>query len=290
MESLREFSASHNAYNVVYELYRQTRLLDLLKEEGTAEAHARYDNLQEFLSLARTFCEQSDDDSLKTFLQNIALINELEDADHEDNKVSLMTIHAAKGLEFPIVFITGLEERLFPLSPDEPADLEEERRLFYVAITRAQEKLFISYAKSRHRFGNLLPSVESRFIDELNGQLVVTEAGRLLSEMRAIENERKRIQRDEYCQDDAGGTSLEFEESSKRSSFSKRKPPNLAAQDAEPHTPTLSVGMKVQHKIFGTGKVIALQGSGSDAKVKVFFRTAGEKTLVVRYANLTILD
>jgi len=290
IESLRDFATSHSAYDVVYELYRQTRLLELLKEEGTAEAHARYDNLQEFLSMARIFCEQSDDDSLKTFLQNIALINEFEDKDHSDNKVSLMTIHAAKGLEFPIVFITGLEERLFPLSPDEPADLEEERRLFYVAITRAQEKLFISYAKSRHRFGNLLPSVKSRFIDELDGRLVVTEAGRLLSDMRAIENERKRIQRDEYCQDDVSGHSEELEEFSERPSFSKRKLPSLAAQDAEPHTPTLAVGMKVQHKIFGTGKVIALQGSGSDAKVKVFFRTAGEKTLVVRYANLTILD
>jgi DNA helicase-2/ATP-dependent DNA helicase PcrA len=290
IESLRDFAASHSAYDVVYELYRQTRLLDLLKEEGTAEAHARYDNLQEFLSLARTFCEQGDDDSLRAFLQNIALINELEDKDHGDNKVSLMTIHAAKGLEFPIVFITGLEERLFPLSPDEQADLEEERRLFYVAITRAQEKLFISYAKSRHRFGNLLPSVKSRFIDELDGRLVVTEAGKLLSDMRAIENERKRIQRDEYCQDDVSSNSVEFEELSERSSLSKRKLPKLVAQDEEPHTPMLAVGMKVQHKIFGTGKVIALQGSGSDAKVKVFFRTAGEKTLVVRYANLTILD
>ncbi|MCS7014380.1 MAG: UvrD-helicase domain-containing protein [Chloroherpetonaceae bacterium] len=283
IESLRETAAAQNAFETVSELYQKTRLLELLKEEGTAEANTRYDNLQEFLSLARIFSEQSEDNSLRAFLQNIALVSELEEKDDSDNKVSLMTIHMAKGLEFPIVFITGLEEKLFPLSSDELRDLEEERRLFYVAITRAQQKLYISYAKSRYRFGAPQPSLKSRFIDELDGDLVQTEGGHLLSELRAAEKERTRIQRDEYSQLDESdfAAPAPFRPKSEKSKLSS---PSVSSM------PQLSVGMKVQHKMFGVGKVIALQGSGEDAKVKVFFRTAGEKTLVVKFANLTVLN
>ncbi len=286
IESLKDIAENSDAYETVRALYEKTRLLELLKEEGTAEANARYDNLQEFLSLARTFSEQNDDNSLKTFLQNIALINELEDKDKGDNKVSLMTIHAAKGLEFPVVFVTGLEERLFPHSPDEPKDLEEERRLFYVAITRAKEKLYVSYAKSRYRSGAPKPAIKSRFIDELDGELVQTEGNKRLSEVRAHERERQRIQRDEYSQLERYN---DFQESRNWERQTKT-PVKPTVQAVDPSAPKLAVGMRVQHKIFGTGKIIALQGSGEEAKAKVFFRTAGEKTLIIKFANLTVLD
>lgn len=285
IESLKDIAENSDAYETVRALYEKTRLLERLKEEGPAETNARYDNLQEFLSLARTFSEQNDDNSLKTFLQNIALINELEDKDKDDNKVSLMTIHAAKGLEFPVVFVTGLEERLFPLSPDEPKNLEEERRLFYVAITRAKEKLYVSYAKSRYRSGASQPAIKSRFIDELDGELVQTEANKRLSEVRAHERERERIQCDQYSQLERCD---DFQESRNWQRQTKT-PVKPTVQAVDPSVPKLAVGMKVQHNKFGTGKIIALQGSGEEAKAKVFFRTAGE-TLIIKVANLTVLD
>ncbi len=283
IESMQETAKKYSAYQVVAELYEKTRLLELLKQENTSEANARYDNLQEFLSLAKSFSDQNEgDDSLKTFLENVALVNETEDKDESDNKVSLMTIHSAKGLEFPVVFVSGLEEKLFPLNPDDAKDLEEERRLFYVAVTRARQKLHITYAKSRYRFGNLQPTLKSRFIDELDGDVVQTESGQFLRDLRAAEKEKKRIVRDDYSQETYEDFS-DFSDNWKRPERKSASP----KPSTSPTSPALSIGMKVQHKIFGSGKVIALQGAGDDAKVRVFFKTAGEKTLVVKYANLT---
>jgi DNA helicase-2/ATP-dependent DNA helicase PcrA len=270
---------------VVAELYRQTKLLDLLKEENTADAKTRYDNLQEFLSFARRFSDENpDDNSLNAFVQNIALVSETEDKNGDTNKVSMMTIHAAKGLEFPVVFITGLEEKLFPLNPEDRKELEEERRLFYVALTRAEKKLYISYAKNRYRFGNLQATLKSRFIDELDGALVVTEGGKSLLEIREDEKERKRIVRDsDYVPEDI----------SERHWNAKPAKKSVAPKPSSPspsNTPTYRAGMKVSHKIFGTGKVIAVQGTGDEARVKVFFSRAGEKTLVIKFANLTVIE
>jgi DNA helicase-2/ATP-dependent DNA helicase PcrA len=285
VELLEEKSRNETAYDVVAELYRQTKLLDLLKEENTADAKTRYDNLQEFLSFARRFSDENpDDNSLNAFVQNIALVSETEDKNGDTNKVSMMTIHAAKGLEFPVVFITGLEEKLFPLNPEDRKELEEERRLFYVALTRAEKKLYISYAKNRYRFGNLQATLKSRFIDELDGALVVTEGGKSLLEIREDEKERKRVVRD---------TDYVPEDISERHWNAKPAKKSVVPKPSSPspsNTPTYRAGMKVSHKIFGTGKVIAVQGTGDEARVKVFFSRAGEKTLVIKFANLTVIE
>nr|WP_041468673.1 UvrD-helicase domain-containing protein [Chloroherpeton thalassium] len=287
IEDLREIAQQHTAYEVVAELLRKTRLLEILKNENTAEANARYDNLQEFLNFARQFCDKSaEDPSLNAFLQSASLATDQDNADANGNQVTLMTIHAAKGLEFPVVFVTGLEERLFPLNPDEPRELEEERRLFYVALTRAEKKLYVSFAKSRYKFGQSFPAKRSRFIEELDGGSVVTEGGKLLDEIRLQDAEKSR-----YHYDDSEYTS--------RSNFSDRAQSRRVAPAASRQTSltsssakksAIAVGMKVQHKIFGTGKVMAVQGSGDDTKIKVFFRGAGEKTLVLKYANLTVVE
>jgi DNA helicase-2/ATP-dependent DNA helicase PcrA len=270
----------------VIELFNKTKILELLKIENTAEANARYDNLQEFLSLAKYFTEQNtEDNSLRIFLQDVALVNESSDDNKDDNKVSLMTIHSAKGLEFPIVFVTGLEEKLFPLNPDEKSDLEEERRLFYVALTRARKKLFVSYAKNRYRFGNLQSALKSRFIDELDGASVVTEGGKSLDDVRYVERDQKRILRDEYDQSPSDDFT-QFTNNWKKTT-EKKKYSNLPSSPS-PESP-FAIGMRVQHKIFGLGKIISLQGLGDDAKVKVFFKTAGEKTLVLKFANLSVV-
>ncbi len=284
VEVLEEKSRTETAYDVVAELYRQTRLLDLLKEENTADAKVRYDNLQEFLSFARRFSDENPDDpSLKAFVQNIAFMSETEEKDGDTNKVSMMTIHASKGLEFPIVFITGLEEKLFPLNPDDRKELEEERRLFYVALTRAKKKLFLSYAKNRYRFGKLQPSLKSRFIDELDGTLVITEGGKSLLEIREDEKERKRIVHDsDNMPEDISVEHGEIKPAKK----SQLKP----SAPSPSNVPLYKAGMKVSHKIFGVGKVVAIQGEGDEARVRVFFSRAGEKTLVVKFANLTVIE
>lgn len=289
IELLEEKSRKETAYDVVAELYRQTKLLDWLKEENTADAKTRYDNLQEFLSFARLFSDENPDDpSLKTFVQNIALVNETEEKNADTNKVSMMTIHASKGLEFPVVFITGLEEKLFPLNPDDRKELEEERRLFYVALTRAEKKLYLSYAKNRYRFGNSQPTLKSRFIDELDGTLVMTEGGKLLLDIRVEEKEQRRIVRaddDEYSQEESNMFSNRWKEKPAKKSFvPKPSAPSIA------DSPLYKAGMKVSHKMFGMGKVVSVQGSGDEARVKVFFNRAGEKTLVVKFANLTVVE
>jgi DNA helicase-2/ATP-dependent DNA helicase PcrA len=289
VELLEEKSRNETAYDVVAELYRQTKLLDLLKEENTADAKTRYDNLQEFLSFARRFSDENPDDpSLNAFVQNIALVSETEDKNGDTNKVSMMTIHASKGLEFPVVFITGLEEKLFPLNPEDRKELEEERRLFYVALTRAEKKLYLSYAKNRYRFGNLQSSLQSslksRFIDELDGALVVTEGGKSLLKIREDEKERKRVVRDtDYVPEDISERHWNAKPA-KKSVVPKPSAPSVS------NAPLYKAGMKVSHKMFGAGKIVSVQGTGDEARVKVFFSRAGEKTLVVKFANLTVID
>ncbi|MFN3562576.1 MAG: ATP-dependent helicase [Chloroherpetonaceae bacterium] len=286
VELLEEKSRNETAFEVVAELYRQTKLLELLKEENTADAKTRYDNLQEFLSFARRFSDENPDDpSLKAFVENISLVNETEEKNGDTNKVSMMTIHASKGLEFPVVFVTGLEEKLFPLNPDSQKELEEERRLFYVALTRAEKKLYISYAKNRYRFGNLQAALKSRFIDELDAALVVTEGGKLLLDIRADEKERKRIVLDDDAQEEPSTFSNRWKEQPAKKTFV----PKPVAQSIS-DTPAYKAGMKVSHKMFGIGKVVSVQGTGDEARVKVFFNRAGEKTLVVKFANLTVVD
>jgi DNA helicase-2/ATP-dependent DNA helicase PcrA len=197
--------------------------------------------------------------------------------------LNLMTLHSAKGLEFPVVFVTGLEEKLFPLNPDDSQELEEERRLFYVALTRAEKKLYVSYAKNRYRFGQLMVAIRSRFLDELDGDVVVTESGTKLYEKRDKEAERSRYDYSSY-QDESYGSSFSG------SRPKKSKPAKTSFKSSSQHSATqsdgLKIGMKVQHKLFGSGKVIALQGSGDAKKARVFFERVGEKTLVLKFANL----
>lgn len=287
IESLQDEAKEGSAYDVVDKLLQETRMLEILKTENTTESNARYDNLQEFRSLAKSFCDRNAEaNSLKIFLQEVALSSDTQNQETDGNTVSLMTIHAAKGLEFPVVFVTGLEEKLFPLNPDEPKALEEERRLFYVAMTRARKKLFLLYARNRYRFGQLQPAMRSRFIDDLDASVVETEGGKALTEVLALERERKRYQYDEYSQAEPEYGSEFTENWRKPAEKPKAVKSSVKLSTAEP---ALAVGMRVQHKIFGTGKVMALEGTGEDAKVRVFFKS-GEKKLVIKYANLTVLN
>ncbi len=242
----------------------------LLQAENTPESLARNENLQELLSMARDFSDHNPDNgSLGDFLENISLASDYEETQDSDNFVSLMTVHAAKGLEFPVVFVTGLEERLFPLHCYEPDELEEERRLFYVAVTRAQEKIFLSWAQSRYQYGQPHYCLKSMFIGEIDASIIQTESGVLLSDR--LEKQKP------------AGAGL----SSSRGYQPKMAAPSSADQSNLPKS-GLRSGTMVHHALFGPGTVLDVQGTGAKQKVRITFRNTGEKTLMVQYANLKI--
>ena len=212
-----------------------------------------------------------------TFLQEITLLTGVDQDDDEDNdKVTLMTIHMAKGLEFKNVYIVGMEEDLFPsqMMLSSRADLEEERRLFYVAITRAEQKLFLSYALNRYRFGRLKSCEPSRFIDEIDPKFI------------------KISSKPTPSAGSVGGS--QYAKNLIRSASKSAPPANGAPQ----HTPSanfapsdtskLETGMRVEHPKFGFGEVTEIDNSGTNRKAKVVFENFGEKTLLLSFAKLKI--
>ncbi len=263
IESLREIAETGTVYEVLNSLFVQTGLLSLLQAENTPESMARHDNLQELLSMARDFSDHNPDAGmLGDFLENIALASDYDETQESDNFVSLMTVHASKGLEFPVVFITGLEERLFPLNCYEPEQMEEERRLFYVAVTRAREKIFLSWAQSRYLYGQPQHCLRSKFINEIDGDIVHTESGRVHGGGAGA---AVSVRRTEPVRHSGGGAPPVREKEGMRK------------------------GTRVHHAVFGPGTVLELQGRGTQQKAKILFRGSGEKTLMVQYANLKVL-
>jgi DNA helicase-2/ATP-dependent DNA helicase PcrA len=220
------------------------------KEKGE-KGQARVENLEELVSAGKQFVPGDDELSpLQQFLDNAALDAGDAQADEHEDSVQLMTLHSAKGLEFPLVFLAGMEENLFPhrMSLEEPGRLEEERRLCYVGITRAMAKLMITYAESRRLHGNETFNTPSRFIREIPAEL--------LQEVR-LHNTVSR-------------------------------PVSSLTQAQVPDT-ELSLGQRVYHQIFGEGVVLNFEGRGASARVEVNFDTEGSKWLVLQYANLQLL-
>ncbi len=275
IERLKVTAEGGTVFEVLTELFDLTSIPLLLQAENTPESLARHENLQELLSMARDFSDHNPDaGSLGDFLENISLASDYQETQDTDNYVSLMTVHAAKGLEFPVVFVTGLEERLFPLNCYEAEELEEERRLFYVAVTRAEEKIFLSWAQSRYLYGQPQHCIKSLFISEIDSSIIQTEAGVLLSD------------RPEKERASSGLSSRGYQPKS-------APPPALSAASGSQPKPSrqgMREGTMVHHAVFGPGTVVEVQGSGSKQKVKIRFRSAGEKTLMVQYANLKIVQ
>ena len=272
IEDLKRIAADGSVYDVLSALYESTGLTSLLQAENTPESLSRHENLQELLSMAREFSDRNRDaNSLNDFLNDISLATDYDEIEESDNYVSLMTVHAAKGLEFPVVFITGLEERLFPLNFYEAEELEEERRLFYVAVTRAQRKVFLSWSRSRYHYGQPQRCMRSMFVDEIDDSLIVTEGGGGGGE--------------------SGGASAPFR-SPARGGGHAAVPPAFSRPRKSADRPETSGGLRagtrVHHGMFGPGIVLSVQGSGEGQKAVINFRNAGEKTLMVQYANLTV--
>ncbi|MEK9852119.1 MAG: UvrD-helicase domain-containing protein [Flavobacteriaceae bacterium] len=286
-----------NAFEIADLVTKKIGLVQELKKDATPEGIARIENVEELLNGIRDFTEGQREladatGSLSEFLEDVALATDLDqDDDPSIDRVALMTIHLAKGLEFPYVYIVGLEEDLFPsaMSLNTRAELEEERRLFYVALTRAEERAFLSYTLSRYRWGKLIDAEPSRFIEEIDPQYL----NRIVPE-------------DRYQFKPFMDTSI-FEEGTDTSSFQKRKYKEKTLTSPTPSqlqklrkleqnqeqvvakAPLhLEVGMEVEHSRFGTGIVEALEGAGSDQKAAINFKGFGIKKLLLRFAKLKV--
>lgn len=286
-----------NAFEIADLVTKKIGLVQELKKDATPEGIARIENVEELLNGIRDFTEGQREladatGSLSEFLEDVALATDLDqDDDPSIDRVALMTIHLAKGLEFPYVYIVGLEEDLFPsaMSLNTRAELEEERRLFYVALTRAEERAFLSYTLSRYRWGKLIDAEPSRFIEEIDPQYL----NRIVPE-------------DRYQFKSFMDTSI-FEGGTDTTSFQKRKYKEKTLTSPTPSqlqklrkleqnqeqvvakAPLhLEVGMEVEHSRFGTGIVEALEGAGSDQKAAINFKGFGIKKLLLRFAKLKV--
>jgi DNA helicase II / ATP-dependent DNA helicase PcrA len=242
---------------------------------------SRYENVQELLNAIKEFVDDPErqEKGLGAFLQEVSLVTgQDEDKDKDPEKVTLMTIHMAKGLEFRHVYIVGLEEDLFPsqMMLSSRADLEEERRLFYVAITRAQKRLFLSYALTRYRFGRLKNCEPSRFLDDVDQSFI-----KVSSKFAGLESVPPSS---DYAKTLVSGI---------RKTISSAPPPKVTAYRAPTDfvpsdTASLQEGMKVEHPKFGFGMVMQMDFTGADRKAKIKFDDFGEKTLLLSFAKLRI--
>ncbi len=210
----------------------------------------------------------------------MALITSIdEDSGDDDEKVTLMTIHMAKGLEFKVIYLVGMEEDLFPsqMMLTSRADLEEERRLFYVAITRAKQKLFLTYANTRYRFGRLKSCEPSRFLDEIDAGCIK------VSRKVQQQAEPPREQTSHYAKSLVSGMKNN-QKSMPKNNYTHKPSPGFAPSD----TNNLQEGMRVEHPKFGFGKVLKMDIDGANRKAKVLFDNFGEKTLLLSFAKLKI--
>ncbi|SFE69262.1 ATP-dependent helicase [Thermoflexibacter ruber] len=285
-----------DAFEATSHIAKGSGLLRELFEDKTVEGRARYENVQELLNAVKEFVDnpEKEDKSLIAFLQEVALIttaDENESKDGDDDYVSLMTIHSAKGLEFKVVYIVGLEEDLFPsqMMLSSRADLEEERRLFYVAITRAEKKLFISYALQRYRFGNLRMCEPSRFIDEIDVQYLTTKNNRFstLKGEDTLTNFGKPLVRKA---DDFSPSKPSIKTYPLQNQKNPQREHTPSANFVASNPAKLREGMKVEHQKFGFGRVLKIDNQGTDKRATILFDNAGEKTLLLSFAKLMIIE
>jgi DNA helicase II / ATP-dependent DNA helicase PcrA len=264
---------------LIGELLESTGYLVDLKNEGTVEAETRQENLQELVSAAREFMERSEDHSLQAFLDSVALIADIDEMAEGTGQVTLMTLHSAKGLEFPVVFMTGMEEGVFPHARalHEDAELEEERRLCYVGMTRARQQLFLTSALSRRLYNNDSFNLPSRFLDELPARLVQRWNG-----MGRIASREPRAA--------TGGPGFGDQGVGMRSPVPSCQP-SIPKRDFQYQSETqfvdhLQVGMRVRHPEWGVGTIKERIGEGEDLKVVITFAGVGRKKLAASFVQL----
>ena len=278
-----------DAYDLAALVGKSTGILKELYNDKSVEGLSRYENIQELLNSIKEFTDSAEpepetgeislnDISLGSYLQQVTLLTDLDNEEGEDvPRVKLMTIHSAKGLEFPVVFVVGMEENLFPsmMSMNSREDLEEERRLFYVAITRAMKRLVLSYANMRYRFGNLMYCEPSRFLEEVPEEMMDVKG-----------NTKPSVSTKPPSHRPEGRKSLaEQFDKVRKASYN-----HTVSDDFSPDDPAdMQTGMDVEHPRFGFGKIVSLEGNPDNKIAHVFFKEAGTKRIMLKYAKLQIL-
>ncbi|MDO5509150.1 MAG: 3'-5' exonuclease [Weeksellaceae bacterium] len=305
LKSFQVLLKTQDIYEVAMEVAKQSGLIKVLKEDDTPEGISRLENLQELLNSMQGFVEEQTqladgDPSLQSFLENVALATDADSENEDDSeKVSLMTVHLAKGLEFPIVFIVGLEENLFPsqMNMNTRSELEEERRLFYVALTRAEREATLSYAVSRMRWGKIIDSEPSRFLEEIDDQHLnwlniadnVSGTGTGLSMDIFGDMPQTPSRPNRYSKPTTKSGSKPAP--STTPSTPKNLKPIAQAQlkHGQSAAKELRIGNIVTHDRFGRGEVTMLSGDPDNVKATIKFDNVGEKNLLLNFARLTII-
>ena len=273
--SLKVFSNNNNALDTATHILNKSFIINYYKDEGSLESFNRIENIEELINGINDFMLGQNelyesDKSLSKYLEDVALYSET-DKNIESNKVSLMTIHMAKGLEFPIVYVVGLEENLFPsiMSINSREEIEEERRLFYVAMTRAEKKLILSYCNQRFKWGNIVESEPSRFLSEIDNKFTINN--NIQRETPSIDNKLLRIKK------------------------IRTKPTlsNLKKIKKDISNSIININISVDdnvfHERFGKGKVIEIEYDGNNSRATINFQNSGQKKVLLRFAKLKIL-
>ncbi len=303
MQHFQIESQTKNAFEIAEFVVQKTRLIQDLESEGTPEGVSRVENIQELLNGLKDFIEEQKenegDDSLAFFLEDVALATDLDTKNKDDApRVSLMTIHLAKGLEFPFVYIVGLEENLFPsaMSMNTRSELEEERRLFYVALTRAEKQAYLTYAQTRYRWGKLVDCEPSRFLEEIDEVFLEH-----LTPKMPPPKQNSFIDSDIF--DDIPQDRIRFKKPIQRAPVKKAMQPPIElsspknfkkvdasmASSANLFDDNIIVGTIVEHAKFGKGEVISLDGFGANQKAEIRFASDGVKKLLLQFAKLVII-
>ena len=305
IESFQVMNMNSNAFELAEHVVKVSGLIKEINKDGTPEGVAKMENIEELLNGIGDFVEGQKEiadstASLSEFLEDVALATDM-DADKGDpNHVALMTIHLAKGLEFPHVFIVGMEEDLFPsaMSMNTRSELEEERRLFYVALTRAEKQAYLTYTLSRYRWGKLIDAEPSRFIEEIDEQY--------LNIITPLEEQRFNPMLDASIFGDIEPNKIRFAKPKTPPKFQKKamkkKPENFEIKPPKKMTAVskssagvdlsntnLAVGKKVNHQRFGRGEVMSIEGKGADSKAEIKFANGDVKKLLLRFAKLEVL-
>lgn len=284
-ELKNDLNQDKSLVDITKKLLEKSGYMKSLVEENSPKSMTRRENILELENAISYFEKNNNNPSLSSFLQEISLITDTDKYDEDKPAVTMMTVHAAKGLEFPVIFIVGLEEELFPVGSrdNEEINIEEERRLFYVAITRAQKELFFSHCRSRYKYGEEQRKTRSRFLEEVSSDVVRTETG------SSIKQDKDRFSDNNNAEQGNSSTQVEYDWKKPLYNKKNRSSSSTQIHYDNPDEDPFQVGAKVEHNVFGRGKIISRTGEEERTKVVVFFKERGRKTLMLRAAKMQVV-